>query len=267
MIEQRKGSVLGVMVDVVDYETAVHQVTEAAIKHSPYSATALAVHGVMTGHDSPQHRYRLNSFDLVCPDGQPVRWALNWLYGSRLHDRVYGPELMLRICHRAAEEGLPIFLYGSSADVLERLTERLQARFPRLIIAGAAPSQFRTISRSERDELIQTIIYSGARLMFVGLGCPRQEIFAYEMTSRIGMPLVAVGAAFPFHAGLLQQAPHWMQRVGLEWLYRLWTEPRRLWRRYILLNPRFVSLLLSQVLGMKTYDTSGHPPDRELLYG
>src|SRR5271156_867453 len=143
MIDQGKKSVLGILVDAVDYEAAVSRIVRAAFEMRPYAVSALAVHGVMTGFESEEHKYRLNSFDLIVPDGQPVRWALNLLHKSDLASRVYGPELTLRTLGRAAEEGLPVYFYGTTPEILARLKVRLAERFPKLVIAGAEPSKFR----------------------------------------------------------------------------------------------------------------------------
>lgn len=267
MLDHGKKSVLGVLVDAIDYEAAVDRIVEAAKARQGFAVSALAVHGVMTGVDDDEHRYRLNHLDLVCPDGQPVRWALNGLYRCGLPDRVYGPNLMLHTCERAAAEALPIFLYGSEPAVLEPLQARLRERFANLRIAGAEPSRFRNLSPSEKAEVVERIRASGAALCFVALGCPRQEVFAYEFREPLSMPLIAVGAAFPFHAGLLPQAPRWMQDRGLEWAFRLGSEPRRLWRRYAYLNPRYAALLAAQAVGLTTPDTEGRAPDGEILYG
>jgi len=268
MIDHGKKNVLGVRVNAVDYEATVEQIVSAARDRLPLSVSALAVHGVMTGVLDAEHRHRLNSFDLIVPDGQPVRWALNLLHRTRLPDRVYGPNLMLKVSERAEAEGLPIFLYGSTGEVLAALRENLSKRFPGLKVAGARPSLFRQMTPAERDEVAAEIRESGAALTFVALGCPRQEVFAYEMRDRIGMPLLAVGAAFPFHAGKLPQAPGFMQKRGLEWLYRLTSEPRRLWRRYLVLNPLYLTLLFCQLIRLRTADPDRTPvPAGELLYG
>jgi exopolysaccharide biosynthesis WecB/TagA/CpsF family protein len=268
VINRGKRNVLGVLVDAVDYEEAVERIIAAARQRRPLAVSALAVHGVMTGVLDPIHRHRLNALDLVVPDGQPVRWALNRLYGAELADRVYGPALMLKTCQRAAEEQLPVFLFGGTQTLLDRLVERLETRFPALRIAGAQPSKFRRLRPDERDETVTRIDQSGAALVFVGLGCPRQEVWAYEFRATLGRPILAVGAAFNFHAGLLRQAPLRMQQWGLEWLYRLLAEPRRLWRRYLLLNPLYASLLCLQLCGLRHFDSARtQPPTEELLYG
>ncbi len=268
MIDRGKGSVLGVLVDAVDYEAAVERIIAAARAHRPYAVSALAVHGVMTGVQSDEHRYRLNHFDLIVPDGQPVRWALNILYGAMLPDRVYGPTLTLKLCERAAAERLPVYFYGSKPDVLDALTANLKHLFPSLQIAGAQPSRFRKTTPDEKQGIAAAIRESGAALVFVGLGCPRQEVWAYEYRDTLSTPAIAVGAAFDFHAGKLPQAPHWMQDVGLEWWFRLMHEPLRLWRRYLILNPIYVVLFLLQLTRLRHFDPADTiPPTQEIRYG
>jgi exopolysaccharide biosynthesis WecB/TagA/CpsF family protein len=268
MIDRGRHSVLGVRVDAVDYAAAVGRVLAAARERRPLAVSALAVHGVMTGVLDRAHRHRLNRFDLLVPDGQPVRWALNGLYRARLPDRVYGPNLMLRLCEAAAAEGLPVYLYGGTQEMLEALGANLRSRFPGLGIAGARASRFRRLSEAEQDEVVAAIRGSRAALVFVGLGCPRQEVWAYELREALSVPLIAVGAAFAFHAGRLPQAPPALQRRGLEWLYRLAQEPRRLWRRYLLLNPLYLALLSLQAVGLYRPDPDGAPaPSEALRYG
>ena len=268
MIDRGRHNVLGVGVDAVDYAAAVARITAAASQRRPLAVSALAVHGVMTGALDRAHRYRLNQFDLVCPDGQPVRWALNLLHGAALEDRVYGPNLMLMVCGAAAAEGLPIFLFGGDQQLLSTLAQQLSEWFPQLQIAGARPSKFRKLTPDEWSELVSEVRASGARILFVGLGCPRQEVFAYEARDAISIPTIAVGAAFNFHSGALSQAPAAMQRWGLEWLYRLVQEPRRLWRRYLLLNPAYMWLLALQKLRIHCISAESlEPPDSQVLYG
>lgn len=268
MISRGKRNVLGVSVDVIDYESAVDQIIEAAKRKRPFAVTALAVHGVMTGAMDPEQRFRLNHFDLAVPDGQPVRWALNLLHSANLTDRVYGPTLMLKLCERCAKEGLPIYLYGSNAQVLGKLQQRLKSSFPSLRIPGAQPSRFRRVTAAEKTEIVQEIHHSGAQIVFAGLGCPRQEVWAYEYRDALKIPVVAVGAAFEFHAGTIPQAPRTLQRAGLEWAYRLSKEPKRLWRRYALLNPLYVAMVTAQATGLRKFDASpGTRPSEEMNYG
>jgi N-acetylglucosaminyldiphosphoundecaprenol N-acetyl-beta-D-mannosaminyltransferase len=262
-----KKSVLGILIDPVDYDAAVERVVEAARNRRGAAISAMAVHGIMTGVGDPEHQYRLNSFDLLVPDGQPVRWMLNLKHGAGLRDRVYGPNLTLRVCERAAHEGLPVFFYGSMPSVLDSLRKNLLARYPGLIIAGTEPSKFRNLTPQEKTELVERIHDSGARIVFVGLGCPRQEVFAYEFREAISLPLLAVGAAFPFIAGELEQAPRKLQDLGLEWLFRFTREPRRLWRRYLILNPAYLALAGLQVAGLRKFPTEGRRPTGEILFG
>jgi exopolysaccharide biosynthesis WecB/TagA/CpsF family protein len=268
-IDQGKKNLLGVRIDVVNYRGAVDRIVAAAESGQRCTTTALAVHGVMTGVLDAEHRHRLNQLDLVVPDGQPVRWGVNLLYKSKLPDRVYGPNLMLATCQMAAERGLPIYLFGATEEMLDDLEQELTKKFPTLKIAGSQPSKFRQLeSEAECNELAEQIKQSGAAICFAGIGCPRQEVWAYEMGDALSMPILAVGAAFAFHAGQLSQAPSWMQKSGLEWLYRLGCEPRRLWQRYLFLNPCYVSLLAMQKMGLKRFDTANTPsPTTRMLYG
>jgi exopolysaccharide biosynthesis WecB/TagA/CpsF family protein len=269
MIDYGKKNILGIKIDAIDYDAAVEKVIEAAKTSRSYTVTALAVHGVMTGVLDNVHALRLNSLDLIVPDGQPVRWAINWLYKLNLPDRVYGPELMLRICRAAESNNLPIFLYGNRDIVLEKLSKRIIHLFPEIKIAGVLPSKFRRVSLSEKQEIIEQIKHSGARILFVGLGCPKQEVWVYEAKNYLDLSMIAVGAAFNFHAGILPQAPIWAQNHGLEWLYRLSKEPKRLWKRYLLLNPLYLSLLIFQKIGLLyRRPINGDLPEQNLcLYG
>ena len=261
MIDRGKRSILGIGVDAVDYEAAVARIVAAAEEGRAYGVSALAVHGVMTGVDDPQHAARLNRLDLVTPDGQPVRWALNLLHGTRLPDRVYGPRLTLEVCRAAAEKGIPVFFYGSDERTLSLLEERLPTIVPGIIVAGTKPSRFGTASPEELDEIARSIRMSGARICFVGLGCPRQEVFAYENRDRLSMPTIAVGAAFAYHAGLDQEPPAWMQKYGLQWLHRFVRDPKRLWHRYLVLNPRYVAGIAAQRFGRHRDLRRGEEPE------
>jgi len=268
LINSGKKSVLGVRVDVADYESAVERTIDAARKRIPFAVTALPVHGIMTGARDSSHRFRLNTFDLLVPDGQPVRWALNIIHNVGLRERVYGPSLMLALCERFAQEGLPIYLFGSRGETIALLSKNLRRRFPTLRIAGSQPGRFKVLSPSERQDIVLSIRQSGAALVFVGLGCPRQEIWTYENRAALSMPAVCVGAAFDFHAGTVPQASPALQRAGLEWAYRLTREPRRLWRRYVLLNPLYVAMVAAQVTGAIDFDSRpSNPPPQDLNYG
>ena len=259
-----KHDILGVLVDAVTPQQAVDLVIDAARARTPCSVTALAVHGVMTGVDDPEQRYRLNQFDLVTPDGQPVRWALNRLYGCNLDERVYGPTLMRDLCAQAAREQLPIALYGSTPDVLEKLSANLRNEFGGLTIVGTWPSQFRTGSDDQADAVADMIAAAEPALVFVGLGCPRQEQFVYELGERIGVPTLAVGAAFEYHAGVTTEPPKWMQDAGLQWLHRLAADPKRLAHRYVVLSSRYVGLIVRQAAGRPAAQSPAQVPVRRI---
>ncbi len=263
-----KCNVLGVNVEATDYERAVNRIVEAANNRETLGISALAVHGVMTGVMDNEHRHRLNQLEMIVPDGQPVRWAMNLLHGARLKDRVYGPNLMLKTCEAAAENGIPIFLFGGKQELLDDLKESLTRKFPSIVIADTMPSKFRRVDAQEKLEIINTINSSGAGITFVGLGCPRQEVWTYEFKDHLKMPVLAVGAAFNFHAGQLDQAPKFFQDFGLEWFYRLAKEPKRLWQRYLILNPYYLSLLFLQWTGLKRFKTEDTDvPESEIHYG
>jgi N-acetylglucosaminyldiphosphoundecaprenol N-acetyl-beta-D-mannosaminyltransferase len=262
-----KRNVVGILVDAVDYEFAVEFFFRAAHQKRAVAISALAVHGVMTGVLDPFHKFRLNHFDLLVPDGQPVRWVLNWLHRAKLPDRVYGPNLTLKVCARAAAEGVPIYLYGGTPEILSALCVNLKHKFPAIRIAGTEASKFRRLTPKEKTEVVNRIACSGAAITLVGLGCPRQEVFAFEFKNALSMPILAVGAAFPFLAGLMPQAPVWMQDHGIEWLFRLMSEPRRLWRRYIYLNPTYLFLVMLQAMRLSHFSTDGVSPVYETLFG
>lgn len=268
MIDRGRHNLLGVRINAVDYELAVRQIIDAARQQRPFGVSALAVHGVMEGVLDNQHRHRLNHLELIVPDGQPVRWGINLLHKTRLKDRVYGPDLMLKTCEAAAAAGVSIYLFGTTSEMLARLKSNLMEMFPNLKIAGDQASRFRTLSPPEKQEIIDEIEQSGAGITFVGLGCPRQEVWAYEFKEQLKMPVLAVGAAFAFHAGQLAQAPPFMRRMGLEWLFRLTREPKRLWKRYCYLNPYYLCLLFLQKTRLKRFDLDDTvPPSSEVLNG
>ncbi len=248
MIDLGKYNLLGVKVSAIDYESAVHQILNAAKHHQSLIVAAQPVHGIMTAVLDQAYRYRLNRFDLVCPDGQPVRWALNLLYKTNLKDRVYGPNLTLYVCEKASQEELGIFLYGSTPQVLQQLKSNLKQQFPTLKICGAISPPYRPLTVEEDANFIQKIQASNAKIVFVGLGCPRQETWAFEHREVLNCPVLCVGAAFDFHAGNIPQAPSWMQKRGLEWAFRLRQEPLRLWKRYVFLNPLYLILLFLQYI-------------------
>jgi exopolysaccharide biosynthesis WecB/TagA/CpsF family protein len=237
----RKHDLFGVRVTASDYGEIADAVVRSAKAEIPAVISLHAVHAIVESVSDPDLLAKVNRFDALLPDGQPVRWALNHLHGVGLKERVYGPELTLRLCARAAEESIPIYLYGSTEKVLGLLQKNLRERFPHLDIVGAESPPFRALTAEEDAAVVERMNDSGAGIVFIGLGCPKQDHFAADHADRIRAVQVCVGAAFEFHAGTKPMAPQWMQRRGLEWLYRLVSEPRRLWRRYLTTNSIFLS--------------------------
>jgi N-acetylglucosaminyldiphosphoundecaprenol N-acetyl-beta-D-mannosaminyltransferase len=233
--------ILGIPLAVSDYEQVMDWMDAMIAAGRRGYLTAAAVNLIMAAQDDPDARAAVLGATLAVPDGQPLVWALHALGHARA-TRVYGPDLMAGFCARCARAGTPIYLYGGrSPEALAELEQRLRERFVGLHIAGGFSPPFRALTAEEESLAIEQINGSGAAVVWVGTGQPKQEKWMAHMRPRLTAPLlVGVGAAFDFHAGLVSQAPSWMQRNGLEWAYRLSREPRRLWRRYARYNPLFV---------------------------
>ena len=238
---------LGIPLAVSDYEHVLDWMDGVIAAGARGYVTAAAVNLVMAAREDPDTLAAVLGATLAVPDGQPLVWALRAL-GHRGATRVYGPDLMAHFCARAARAGTPIYLYGGrTPEALALLQRRLGERFPGLRIAGGYSPPFRALTPAEEERVIADIDSSGAAVVWVGIGQPKQEQWMLHMRPRLRAPLlVGVGAAFDFHAGLVSQAPAWMQRAGLEWAYRLSREPRRLWRRYARYNPLFLAQFLAQ---------------------
>jgi N-acetylglucosaminyldiphosphoundecaprenol N-acetyl-beta-D-mannosaminyltransferase len=241
-----RARVVGMDLVVGDYERAMDWMDEVVRRRLRACVTAAAVNLVMVAREDPETRRSVGDA-LAVPDGMPLVWALRAL-GHRDATRIYGPDLMANYCERGARTGTRMYLYGGrSPEALEQLTGALRARFPGLQIVGGWSPPFRPLTDAERDDVAARIDASGADVVWVGTGQPKQEHWMAEMRDRLAAPvLVGVGAAFDFHAGIVSQAPGWMQRNGLEWAYRLSREPRRLWRRYARYNPLFVAAFARQ---------------------
>ena len=244
----QKLDLFGVGVSPTTYREAVDAIIEAAHKKQSVIVDPMPVHGLVEATRNAEFRQCIASFELVVPDGQPVRWALNRFHSTGLTERVYGPELTLRLCKQAACEGIGVYFLGTTARVLTELQGKLLSLFPALRIVGCEAPPFRPLSQEEDQALVDRISQSGAGLVFLGLGCPKQELFASEHRHRIQAVQLCVGAAFDFIAGTKKMAPSWMQNNGLEWLFRLCSEPQRLWRRYLVTNTIFVRKVLQAFL-------------------
>lgn len=244
----KKHALFGVRVSATTYTEALEVILRAASLGVPAVVDFMPVHGLIEASSNPSLLEKINRFDIVAPDGQPVRWALNRLHGAGLADRVYGPVLMQRLCQRAAEEGLSVYLYGSTPETLRMLEANLVKENPGLIVAGRESPPFRKLTAAEDAATVVRMNASGASLVFLGLGCPKQEHFAYDHRNRIHAVQLCVGAAFDFIAGNKKTAPRWMQDRGLEWLFRLSCDPRRLWRRYLKTNTIFVWKVINEAI-------------------
>lgn len=244
-----KADLFGVGVSITTYAEAVEVIMAAARERRPFGVTALATHGLMESVRDPELAARVARLDLVTPDGQPVRWALNHLHGAGLQERVYGPDLTVAVCAAAAREGVGVYLFGSTAQTCAAMRAELERRFPALRIVGVQPDRFREATPEEDAADVARINDSGAGIVLVGRGCPRQERWVADHLDRVPAAMLAVGAAFDYLAGTLRRPPAWMQRHGLEWLFRLVIEPGRLWRRYLVNNTRFLAAWARETAG------------------
>ena len=251
-------NVLGVGVSAINMSDALTAIDRWVACGAHRYICVTGVHGVMESQADPTLRDIHNRAGLVTPDGMPLVW-LSWLRGYGEVERVYGPDLMLACCGASVSKGYRHFFYGGGPGVPERLAAQLLTRFPGLQIAGTWSPPFRELTQAEETSLIDRIGAAEPDIVWVGLSTPKQERWMARYVDRLRVPvLIGVGAAFDMHAGLKKQAPRWMQRSGLEWLFRLAIEPRRLWRRYLINNPWFVWQLLLQSSGVVPY----HLPDQ-----
>lgn len=240
-------NLLGVQVSAINIPQALEAIDGWIHNGQSNYVCVTSAHPVMECYDHPDIKDIFNSSGLTTPDGMPLVWWLRW-HGQRHVDRVYGPDLMLAVCQESIEKGYRHFLYGGAPGVAEALSDSLKSRFPGLQITGCYTPPFRELTPEEDRLVISQIEASQADIVWVGISSPRQDCWMSEHVGRVGAPvLIGVGAAFDFLSGLKRQAPKWIQRSGFEWLFRLLNEPRRLWRRYLLLYPRFIFLVLGQV--------------------
>jgi N-acetylglucosaminyldiphosphoundecaprenol N-acetyl-beta-D-mannosaminyltransferase len=240
--------IVGMRVDATSYHHAVAETMRwGRLGESRYVCVA-TVNNVIEAYDQPAYREVMDGADLVTPDGMPLVWALR-LLGVGGATRVYGPDLTPMLCERAAALGIPVGFYGSAPEVLEDLTVNLVRRYPELKIAYSYSPPFRPLTPDEDLQVIDSINRSGARILFVGLGAPKQEQWMAGMKGSVDAVMLGVGAAFDFLSGRKRQAPAVLQRLGLEWLFRLLNEPRRLWKRYLYRNPKFMVLFAAQLIG------------------
>lgn len=248
---QRKGqAVLEAFIDAVTWEEAVGQITRWGADHQSRYVCICNVHSVVTTTSDVEFKIAVNNADMATPDGAPIAWALRRL-GHARQERINGPDLMMKYLEEAERLDQVVFFYGSTDSTLAKLRVALARQFPRLRIGGTYSPPFRTLSLEEDEQVIEMINESGANVVFVGLGCPKQEKWMADHRGRVNAVMIGVGAAFDYHAGVIKRAPLWWQRNGLEWLYRLASEPRRLFKRYMVTNTLFVFGFLRQFVNAK----------------
>ncbi len=242
--------ILGMRVDATTYPQATEQILGWAKENGSRYVCAANVHMTMEAYDHAAFAQVVARADLVTSDGMPLVWALRAL-GVPQAERVYGPTLTLYVCAAAAEQGVPLALYGGTPESLQGFTSFLQTNYPKIQIVCQIAPPFRALTPEENSIYTEQLRNSGARITLVGIGCPKQEYWMAAHQTQIPGVMIGVGAAFDFHSGRVRQAPLWMQKIGLEWLFRLLVEPQRLWRRYVYNNPRFIVLFIFQWLSNK----------------
>ena len=248
-----RANVLGVGISALNLDSAVVAVAQALEQKTPGYVCVTGVHGVSEAQTDPRFRRILNQAFLNTPDGMPMVWMGRW-QGFRDMARVYGPDLMLRVCDYTRARGFSHFFYGGAPGVAEELKRRLEQQLPGLKIVGCYTPPFRPLSEQEEADLQRQVAALKPDIVWVGLSTPKQEKFMAEHWKGLEATLFfGVGAAFDFHTGRVRQAPRWMRRSGLEWLFRLVCEPRRLWKRYLKNNPLFVFRAACQLAGLKRY--------------
>ncbi len=253
-MEIEKINILGVGISVLDQDRAREFLFDAVRQGRRGYVTVTNVHSVSEAQRNPALKRVLNGALLATPDGMPLVWV-GRLLGKRSIRRVYGPDLVLNLCEHSRAHGFSHFFYGGNEGVAEEFAHALQARFPGLKIAGTFSPPFRALSETEKDQLRRQVEETKPDFFWVGIGMPKQELFMAEYMSILSGAkiFIGVGAAFDFFTGRVRQAPRWMMRLGLEWIFRLCQEPRRLWRRYLINNPLFVIRAVAQLTGVRNY--------------
>lgn len=248
-----RANILGVGISAVNMGIALDEIDRWIVRQEAHYVCVTPVHSVMECHRDPILRSIFNKSGLTTPDGMPIVWLCRQK-GYRNVGRVYGPDLMLALCERSLAKGYSHFMYGGTEKTLEQLAKNLSDRFPGLSICGSYAPPFRALTPEENQDIVTTINAARPDIVWVGLGAPKQERWMAAHIDWLNAPvLIGVGAAFDFHAEVKRQAPLWMQRNGLEWFFRLLTEPRRLWKRYLIDNSLFVLLFLAQTIGLRHY--------------
>lgn len=235
-----KHNILGIKISSYKLDEIIKKIINSSLKNISLSVAPIASHSVIESQFDNNLKNILNKFDLVLPDGQSLIWAERFLYKTSVHKRVYGPDLLLKLCARCEKEKIKVIFYGNHTDLV---SQKLKEKYPKLVITALPDLNYKKISNTDVDFLLKTLSKYKKSIIFIGIGSPAQH-FLLAKLKKIKTPVIAVGAAFDFLGGTKKQAPIWMRKLGLEWLFRLIQEPKRLWKRYLLIAPAFVLLVL-----------------------
>lgn len=258
---RRRVAVVGAPIDALDWAGATETVCRWAAGRESRYVCICNVHSVVTARDNAEFRRAVECADMATPDGAPVAWTMR-RKGLPTQGRINGPDFMLRLCEQAAARGIAIGLHGSTEKTLALLEAELRRRYPTLRIPYIVSPPFRVLTEEEDRDQCERINASGVGILFVGLGCPKQEVWMHAHRGRVNAVMLGVGAAFDYHAGTVPRAPQWMQANGLEWLHRLASEPRRLWQRYFDTNSRFIALTVREWLTGRLRPSADDTPGR-----
>lgn len=242
-VTPRRYSVFGLHYSVTNYQEASDVIISHATSRNSFTVAALPVHGLIESYRYKKYNKVANNIDMVVPDGYPIIWSLNIMYNLSLKERVCGADLTLHVLRKASELQLKVFLYGSYENTIRRFSEFINRNYPGVIVCGVHPDRFREATEEEDEKDIEMINGSGAHIVLVGRGCPRQEYWIESHKDKIHAAMMAIGGAFDWHAKTVKRAPKWIQRMALEWLFRLLVEPRRLWKRYFITNSLYLYLM------------------------
>jgi N-acetylglucosaminyldiphosphoundecaprenol N-acetyl-beta-D-mannosaminyltransferase len=252
--KQNRVRVVSLFPDVVAHDAAIAKVAELVKSGGGYACFS-TVHMVMEGYDDSAFAKVVNGADLIVTDGMPLVW-MQKLQGKKDASRVRANDLMISLCAFAGKNDLSVGFYGGRQEVIDAILARAKKDFPNLRVAYAFSPPFRALTEAEDKEVVAEINRAAPEILFMGLGCPKQENWMAAHRDKLKAVMLGVGASFDFYAGNVKESPEWMGKLGLEWLFRLTQEPKRLWRRYLILNPRFVWLATMQLLGLKKFDES-----------
>jgi len=259
---QNRARVVSLGVNVCNHDSVIEKVSGLIEQGNGGYVCFSTVHMVMESYDDSVYGAKINDADLIIPDGMPLVW-MQKLQGITNAARVRANDLMIMLCDFAEKNNLKVGFYGGTQNVIDEITKRAAKDFPKLQIAYAFSPPFRALTEAEDAEVVKNIEKAGVQILFVGLGCPKQENWMARHKNKTSAVMLGVGASFDFYAGNIKESPRWLGNLGLEWFYRLLQEPKRLWRRYLILNPRFMWLATMQLLGLKRFSLIETKGDRE----